>query len=113
LIKIRFFYIERDMAKKSSIVKNEKRKRLAEKFEPLRRKLRKQQADLKLSPEERQLASLKLQKLPNYSSRCRVVNRCSITGRSRGNFKRFGLSRLMFRKMAHEGLIPGVTKSSW
>ena len=101
------------MAKKSSIVKNEKRKALAEKFEPIRRQLRKQQSNINISPEERLLASIKLQKLPKYASRCRVVNRCSITGRSRGNFRKFGLSRLMFRKMAHEGLIPGVIKSSW
>ena len=101
------------MAKKSSIVKNDKRKVLAEKFEPIRKQLRKQQSDMKLSPEERFLASIKLQKLPKYGSRCRVVNRCRITGRSRGNFKKFGLSRLMFRKMAHEGLIPGVIKASW
>ena len=101
------------MAKKSSIVKNEKRKLRAEKLEPFRKELRKKQADLKLSPEERLLASIQLQKLPKSASRCRVVNRCQITGRPRGNFKKFGLSRLMFRKMAHEALIPGVIKSSW
>ena len=101
------------MAKKSSIVKNEKRKLLAEKFEPIRKQLRKQQSNIHIPPEERFLASIKLQKLPKYGSRCRVVNRCSITGRSRGNLRKFGLSRLMFRKMAHEGLIPGVIKSSW
>ena len=101
------------MAKKSSIVKNEKRKLLAEKFEPVRKELRKKQASLKLSAEEKLIASIQLQKLPKRASRCRVVNRCRITGRSRGNFKKFGLSRLMFRKMAHEGLIPGVIKSSW
>lgn len=101
------------MAKKSSIVKNEKRKKLAEKFEPIRRELRRKVVNLKLSVEERALAGLKLQKLPKYGSRCRVVNRCRITGRARGNFKKFGLSRLMFREMAHKGLIPGVTKSSW
>ena len=101
------------MAKKSSIVKNEKRKLLAEKFEPVRRELRQKQASLKLSPEEKLAVSIQLQKLPKRASRCRVVNRCRITGRPRGNFKKFGLSRLMFRKMAHEGLIPGVIKSSW
>lgn len=101
------------MAKKSSIVKNEKRKRLAEKFEPLRKELRKKQASLKLSEEEKLSASIKLQKLPKSASRSRVINRCQITGRPRGNLKKFGLSRLMFRKMAHEGLIPGVIKSSW
>ena len=101
------------MAKKSSIAKNERRKILAEKFEPIRKQLRKEQADLKLSPEVRLLASIKLQKLPKSASRCRVVNRCRITGRARGNFRKFGLSRLMFRKMAHQGLIPGVIKASW
>lgn len=101
------------MAKKSSIAKNEKRKLLAEKFEPVRRELRRKQANLKLSPEERFQANISLQKLPKSASRCRVVNRCRITGRSRGNFRNFGLSRLMLRKMAHEGLIPGVIKSSW
>ena len=101
------------MAKKSSIVKNEKRRVLAEKFEPIRKALRKKQADLKLSPEERMTASLQLQKLPKSASRSRVVRRCKITGRPRGNLKKFGLSRLTFRKMAHEGLIPGVIKSSW
>ena len=101
------------MAKKSSIAKNEKRKKLAEKFEPIRRKLREQVSDIKLSPEERYYASLKLQKLPKAASRCRVINRCSITGRPRGNYRKFGVSRLVFRRLAHQGLIPGVTKSSW
>ena len=101
------------MAKKSSIVKNEKRILLAEKFEPIRRELRKKVSNPKLSIEERTQAGLKLQKLPKYGSRCRVVNRCRITGRSRGNFRKFGLSRLMFREMAHKGLIPGIIKASW
>lgn len=101
------------MAKKSSIAKNNKRRVLAERYEPLRRLLRRRQADLKLPPDERMAAGLKLQKLKKSASRCRVVNRCSITGRARGNLKKFGLSRLMFRQMAHKGLIPGVIKSSW
>lgn len=101
------------MAKKSSIAKNEKRKILAEKFEPIRKKLRKQMADTKLSPQEKWAVCVKFQKLPKQASRCRVVNRCSVTGRVRGNFKKFGLSRLIFRQMAHRGLIPGVIKASW
>ena len=86
---------------------------MAEKFEPVRQKLRRQVVDEKLSPEDRVSAGLKLQKLPKAASRCRVVNRCRITGRARGNFRKFGLSRLVFRELAHKGLIPGVTKSSW
>ena len=101
------------MAKKSSIARNEKRKRLAEKFEPKRRALREKVSNLKLSPKERAEASLQLQKLPRGASRCRVVSRCRITGRSRGNLKKFGLSRIKFRELAHRGLIPGVVKSSW
>lgn len=101
------------MAKKSSIVKNDKRRKLAEKFEPVRKELREKVSNLKLSHEERYLASVKLQKLPKSASRCRVVNRCSITGRARGNYRKFGVSRLVFRRLAHQGLIPGVTKASW
>ena len=67
----------------------------------------------KLSQEEREQASLQLQKLPKYGSRIRVVNRCRITGRTRGTYKKFGVSRLVFRELAHQGFIPGLTKSSW
>ena len=101
------------MAKKSSIARNEKRKRLAQKFEPKRKALRAKASNIKLSEKERAEASLALQKLPRSSSRCRVVSRCRITGRSRGNLTKFGLSRIKFRELAHRGLIPGVVKSSW
>ena len=101
------------MAKKSSIAKNEKRRVKAEKFEPVRRELREQVSNLKLSHEERYLASIKLQKLPKSGSRCRVVSRCRVTGRARGTLRRFGLSRLVFREFAHKGYISGVIKSSW
>ena len=101
------------MAKKSSIVKNNKRKARAFKYLALRKELRKKVVNLKLSEEERNKAGITLQKLPKNSSLSRVVRRCNISGRARGTLKRFGLSRLMFRKLAHEGKIPGVTKSSW
>lgn len=101
------------MAKKSSIVKNNKRKGKAFKYRALRSELRKKISNLKLSEEERSSASIQLQKLPKDSSLSRVVRRCSITGRPRGNLRRFGLSRLMFRQLAHQGKIPGVVKSSW
>ena len=71
------------MAKKSSVVKNEKRRKLAEKLEPIRRALRKKVIDSKLPAKERTAAALKLQKLPKNGSLCRVVNRCRITGPSR------------------------------
>ena len=101
------------MAKKSSIVKNNKRKEKAFKYLKFRTELREKVSNLRLSEEERRLAGVALQKLPRNSSLCRVVRRCQISGRSRGNLRRFGLSRLMFRHLAHQGRIPGVVKSSW
>lgn len=101
------------MAKKSSIVKNNKRREKGFKYRELRKELRKKVSNLKLSEEERASAGIALQKLPKDSSLSRVVRRCNISGRPRGNLRRFGLSRLMFRKLAHQGKIPGVIKSSW
>ncbi len=101
------------MAKKSSVVKNNKRREKAFKYIGLRAELRKKVSNLKLSEEERHSAGIALQKLPRNSSLCRVVRRCNISGRARGHLRRFGLSRLMFRKLAHQGRIPGVIKSSW
>ena len=101
------------MAKTSSIVKNNKRREKAFKYAAVRSKLRKAVSNLKLSEEERHSAAIALQKLPKNSSLARVVRRCSISGRPRGNLRRFGLSRLMFRQLAHQGKIPGVIKSSW
>ena len=101
------------MAKRSSIVKNNKRKEKAFKYLALRSKLRQKVSNLKLSEEERYSAGITLQKLPRDTSLSRVVRRCNISGRPRGNLRRFGLSRLMFRKLAHQGQIPGVIKSSW
>ena len=101
------------MAKKSSIVKNNKRREKGFKYRELRKELRKKVSNLKLSEEERNSAGIALQKLPKDSSLSRVVRRCNISGRPRGNLRRFGLSRLMFRKLAHQGKIPGVIKSSW
>ena len=101
------------MAKLSSIMKNDKRKQKAFKLMAHRKMLRKKAGNLKISEEERQEAGIALQKLPSNSSLSRVVRRCSITGRPRGNLRRFGLSRLVFRKLAHQGKIPGVIKSSW
>ena len=101
------------MAKKSSVVKNNKRREKAFKYKSYRSELRKKVSNLKLSEEERQSAIVALQKLPRNTSLSRVVRRCNISGRPRGNLRRFGLSRLMFRQLAHQGKIPGVTKSSW
>lgn len=101
------------MAKKSSIEKQKRREREVKlKFEK-RKSLRDRSKDMNLSEEERQLAREGLNKLPRDSSPFRLRNRCSLTGRSRGFLRKFGLSRLCFREMANQALIPGVTKASW
>jgi small subunit ribosomal protein S14 len=101
------------MAKLSSIHKNERRKIMSEKYGRYRTELRKKANNPNLGDEERAEARLKLQKLPRDTSPCRVITRCSLTGRPRGNFRKFGLSRMAFRQLAHRGLLPGVTKASW
>ncbi len=89
------------MAKKSVIARNEKRKRLVAKYAAKR-------AELKANGDY-----LELQKLPRNSSPVRLRNRCSITGRGRGVYRKFGLCRNIFRQMALEGKIPGIRKASW
>jgi small subunit ribosomal protein S14 len=101
------------MAKKSSVLRNEKRKKMAAKQLALRIELRKKAIDPKLSDEERYQARMKLQSLPRNGAKERIRNRCQLTGRSRGVYSKFMISRITFREMAHKGLLPGVTKSSW
>jgi small subunit ribosomal protein S14 len=101
------------MAKKSSVLRNEKRKKMAAKQFALRAELRKKAVDMKLSDEEREAARLKLHSLPRNGAKERIRNRCQLTGRSRGVYRKFMISRIVFREMAHKGLLPGVTKSSW
>jgi small subunit ribosomal protein S14 len=101
------------MAKKSSIEKNEKRKRLVEKYAAKRRELKATLANPETTDEAFFLAQRELAKLPRNSSRIRIRNRCSMTGRPRAFIGRFGVSRLTFRELALSGKIPGVTNSSW
>lgn len=101
------------MAKLSSINKNERRRQMAQKYGRYRTELRKKANNPHLPEEERAAAQLKLQKLPRDTSPIRVIQRCSLTGRPRGNYRKFGLSRMAFRTLAHRGLLPGVTKASW
>jgi small subunit ribosomal protein S14 len=101
------------MAKLSKVVANEKKLKLALKYLPLRKELKKKILDESLSDEERYEASVKLQKLPRNSSMTRYRNRCALTGRPRGFISDFKLSRIQFRELAHRGQIPGVTKASW
>ena len=101
------------MAKLSSIVKNNKKKAKASLYHKHREELKVKSVDMKLSLEERMEYRLKLNKLPRNSSMSRNKLICELTGRARGNYRKFGLSRLAFRKLALEGKIPGVTKASW
>lgn len=101
------------MARLSAIVKNKKREKLAKKFAPKAAALRKKAIDSKLTEEEREAARLKLQQIPRNANLNRVRNRCELTGRPRGVYRDFKLSRNKFRELANNGLIPGVTKASW
>lgn len=101
------------MAKKSTVNKNERRKQMAAKQAPKRAALGAIVKSVTASDEEKRAAQVALQKLPRNGSKVRVRNRCQMTGRSRGNLRAFGLSRIAFREMALQGLIPGVRKASW
>ncbi|MFP5386641.1 MAG: 30S ribosomal protein S14 [Bacteriovoracia bacterium] len=101
------------MARLSAVVKNKRREKLAKKFGPKAAELRAKAVDMKLSDEERDAARAKLQKIPRNGNPNRVRNRCELTGRPRGFYRDFKLSRNKFRELANNGLIPGVTKASW
>jgi small subunit ribosomal protein S14 len=101
------------MAKISTIVKNERKIKMELKYREKRAALKKIIIDENASDDDRYDAMVKLNKLPRNSSRVRVKNRCVLTGRGRGVYRQFGISRIKFRELAHQGLIPGVTKASW
>lgn len=101
------------MAKISKVVKNEKRKRRVALSAERRAQLKRIINNPKSTPEEVDAAVLALQKMPRDASPVRVRNRCSQTGRPRGFVRKFGISRVALRKLALEGQIPGVIKSSW
>lgn len=101
------------MAKKSKIVNNQYKIKLSDRLYDKRKKLLEQINNTDLSFDERQKYRLKLEKLPKNSNRIRVRNRCNVTGRPRGVYRKFGLSRITFRELASKGMIPGVSKASW
>lgn len=101
------------MAKVSAIEKNKRRQKLVLKYAAKRERLKTQANDQSLPEEERLLARLQLAELPRNSSPTRVRNRCEITGRPRAYYRKFRMSRIAFRDLASDGLIPGVVKSSW
>jgi small subunit ribosomal protein S14 len=101
------------MPKTSAIERNKKRKRLVEKYKVKRAELKALLVDPKTTDAEFFAAQKKLSKLPRNSSKVRIRNRCSLSGRPRGFIGRFGVSRITFRELALSGKIPGVIKSSW
>jgi len=101
------------MAKKSSIEKNNRRKRMSKNAAPKRAKLKAVIADKTRPMGERFAATLKLAELPRNSSATRIRNRCEITGRPRGYYRKHKLSRIALRDLGSKGLIPGLLKSSW
>jgi small subunit ribosomal protein S14 len=101
------------MAKQSSIQKNENRKRLSQIQRAKREKLIATAKDINLPFEDRLVAQIKLSEMPRDGSVSRYRNRCALSGRPRGNFRKFGLSRIALRELASWGQIPGLVKSSW
>lgn len=101
------------MAKNSAIINNEKRRKMVKSLAAKRAALKAQTKDESLSMEERFNAQLKLAKLPRNSSKVRVRNRCEVSGRPRGYYRKLRMSRIALRELASQGLIPGMTKSSW
>lgn len=101
------------MAKLALINREEKRRKLVAKFAGKRAELIAQIKDMKLPEEERMNARLKLQQLPRNASPVRTRNRCALTGRPRGVFRKFGICRNKLRDLAFRGDVPGMTKASW
>lgn len=101
------------MAKTSAVERNNKRRRMSKKFAPKRAALKAIAMDRDLPIEERFDAQLKLAKLPRNSAKNRIRNRCDVTGRPRGFYRKLRMSRIALRQLASVGQIPGMIKSSW
>lgn len=101
------------MAKVGTVETNERRRALAKKLAPKRARLKALVTDKTLPAGERFAATLKLAEMPRNSAKNRVRNRCRITGRPRGYYRKFEMSRIALRELASSAMLPGVTKSSW
>ncbi len=101
------------MAKKSSIEKNNRRRKMSKQMAPRRAKLKAIASDKARPMEERFAATLKLAEMPRNSSATRIRNRCELTGRPRAFYRKHKLSRIALRELGSKGLIPGLLKSSW
>ena len=101
------------MAKKSSIEKNNRRRKMTKSAAPRRARLKAIARDKTLPLEERFAATLKLAEMPRNSSATRIRNRCEVTGRPRAFYRKLKMSRLAIRDLGSKGLVPGLVKSSW
>lgn len=101
------------MSKVSSVEKNNRRRKLTAQYAAKRKKLKEIAADLKLPAEERFAARLKLSELPRNSSATRIRNRCEVTGRARGYYRKLKMCRHQLRELTSQGRIPGMVKASW
>lgn len=101
------------MAKTSAVEKNRKRIRMVKKFSSKRARLKAIATDQSIPAEERFAARLKLAELPRNSAPTRIRNRCELSGRPRGYYRKFKISRIALRDLASSGHIPGMVKSSW
>ena len=101
------------MAKKSMVEKNNRRRRMSRQYSSRRKRLKEIAMDKSKPIEERFAATLKLAELPRNSSATRIRNRCEVTGRPRGFYRKHKLSRIALRELGSKGLIPGLVKSSW
>jgi small subunit ribosomal protein S14 len=101
------------MAKLSQINRNKKREKLVARYAARRAVLKAKTQDMSVAPEDRFAAHLKLAKLPRNSSKTRIHNRCELSGRSKGYYRKVKLSRIALRELGNFGQIPGLTKASW
>ena len=101
------------MAKKSMIQRDLKRRRLADKYENKRQALKEIMRSEEASPEDKFKAALKLAEIPRNASKTRIRNRCAVTGRPRGFYRKLKMSRIALRELGSQGKVPGLVKSSW
>lgn len=101
------------MAKKAMVQRDLKRRRLAEKYENRRQKLKAIMRDEEASPEDKFKAALALAEIPRNASKTRIRNRCEVTGRPRGYYRKLKMSRIALRELGSQGMVPGLVKSSW
>ena len=101
------------MAKKSKIAQNLQRQKIVEKYAVKRKELKAIIKNPKTSLDEKKFALMEIEKMPRDANPIRVRNRCNLTGRPRGYYRKFGLSRISLRELANNGMIPGISKASW